>query len=160
MILSGADAITRIRQAPGFAPVVAPPAEVGAPAIPPAAVRGGPQPAVDPLAAPAWKSSAGQAPAAPTAAIPPAEHAVTPAPPATSLSPIPATTTVPGVPSQLTGDDFVTVQWIETHIGTLCTWVPQTETFHFEAMSQAPLPGAGSIGMGTLTGKTGHTQTI
>lgn len=64
------------------------------------------------------------------------------------------------LPALVTGDDFVTVQWVKTHIGTLATWVPNTETFHFEAMPQAPLPGVGSIGMGTLTGKTGQTQTI
>lgn len=27
-------------------------------------------------------------------------------------------------------------------------------------MSQAPLPGKGEIGMGTLTGEPGHTKTI
>lgn len=60
----------------------------------------------------------------------------------------------------LTGDDFVTVAWVPTHIGPLETWVPKTITFHFEPMSQAPLPGRGSIGMGTVTGETGQTQTI
>jgi len=54
----------------------------------------------------------------------------------------------------------VTVQWVKTHIGKLRTWVPKTYTFHFQAMSQAPLPGVGSIGMGTLTGKTDQTQTV
>ncbi|KAF3048563.1 hypothetical protein E8E11_003235 [Didymella keratinophila] len=127
------------RQAPDFAPVI--PAEAVATSVP---------------------AAASAAPAIPPVAIDllnPAQ-AVPLAPPAASLPPMPATTTVPGIPPQLTGDDFVTVQWIETHIGTLRTWVPQTETFHFEAMSQAPLPGVGSIGMGTLTGKTGQTQTI
>lgn len=136
--MSEANAVARLRQAPGFAPADAPVAND----------------------VPAWKSSMTPATPAPAAAVPPAEQAVPLAPPAAPLPPAPATRTVPGVPPQLTGDDFVTVHWIETHIGTLRTWVPQTETFHFEAMSQAPLPGVGSIGMGTLTGKTGQTQTV
>lgn len=97
---------------------------------------------------------------APAEGTQPAGQGVPPAPPAASLPPAPATMTAPGVPPKLTGDDFVTVPWIEIHIGTLRTWVPQTETYHFEAMSQAPLPGVGSIGMGTLTGKTGQTQPV
>ncbi|KAL6709097.1 hypothetical protein ACN47E_001913 [Coniothyrium glycines] len=58
--------------------------------------------------------------------------------------------------------DFVSVQWVETKIGgTSRTWVPLTVTFHFEPfLDPAPLPGKGEIGMGTLTGKTGQTQTI
>ena len=61
--------------------------------------------------------------------------------------------------SLITGDDFVTTQWVETHIGEATQWVPEIVTFHFEPMSQAPLPGEGSIGMGTLTGEPGQTQT-
>ena len=46
-------------------------------------------------------------------------------------------------------------------MGTVQTWVPKTITFHFEpVMSQAPLPGKGEIGMGTLTGVPGKTKTI
>ena len=61
--------------------------------------------------------------------------------------------------SLTTGDDFVTTVWVETHIGKATQWVPETVTLHFEPMSQAPLPGKGSIGMGTLTGEPGQTQT-
>ncbi|KAF3042916.1 hypothetical protein E8E12_006463 [Didymella heteroderae] len=133
--------VLELRQAPGFAAVAAPTPEgvapttpaaaPAAPVIPSAAVPVDPPPAVDPIAA--------HSPAL-AAAIPPANQAVPLAPPAASLPLVPATMTGP-LPPLLTGDDFVTVQWIETHIGTLRTWVPQTETFHFEVMSQAPLPG-------------------
>ncbi|KAF1924182.1 uncharacterized protein M421DRAFT_425016 [Didymella exigua CBS 183.55] len=118
--------------------------------MPSAAIPAGPPPVVDPPVAPA------SAPVGPPVAVPPANQAV---PPAASLPLIPAITTVPQSPL-LTGNDFVTVQWVETHVGTIRTWAPQTKTFHFAAMSQAPLPGVGSIGMGTLTGKAGQTQTI
>lgn len=127
-MLASTDMIVRLRQAPGFARVAAPPPEVVPPAAPATALP---------------------APANPPAAVPPA-----------AVPLLAATTTIPS-PSLMAADDFVTVQWVETHIGTLRTWVPKTQTFHFEAMSQAPLPGAGGpIGMGTLTGKTGQTQTI
>jgi hypothetical protein len=99
---------------------------------------------------------------APALAAPtnPALLVVHPAPPAAvAVSPITPTKTGPLAPLG-TGDDFVSVQWVETHIGTLHTWVPKTITFHFAAMSPGPLPGMGAIGMGTLTGETGHTQTI
>ena len=58
--------------------------------------------------------------------------------------------------------DVVTTQWIETWIGgTSRTWVPRTITLHFKPhITQAPLPGQGEIGMGTLSGKTGNTQTV
>jgi hypothetical protein len=51
---------------------------------------------------------------------------------------------------------------METWIGgTSQTWVPKTITFHFAAIeTYVPPPGRGEIGMGTLTGKTGKTQTI
>ena len=161
-MLASTDMLLRLRHALGFARVAAPPPEVvppaapatalPAPAKPPAAVPpAAAPPAVDPLVAPA----------APAAGIAPANQAVPPAPPAAAPVPLlAATTTIPSPPI-MAADDFVTVQWVETHIGTLRTWVPKTQTFHFEAMSQAPLPGAGGpIGMGTLTGKTGQTQTI
>lgn len=56
----------------------------------------------------------------------------------------------------------MSVQWVETWIGgTSQTWVPKTITFHFQAyMTQAPLPGKGEIGMGTLTGVPGQTKTV
>ncbi|KAJ8109413.1 hypothetical protein OPT61_g7477 [Boeremia exigua] len=147
-----------LRQVPGF---VAPPAVIEAPVIP-AAAPPAPldQPAALPpaIAPPALDPVVAPAPP-PAAAIPPAYQAVSPAPPAAILA-SPLTTSTMPLPPAVTSDDFVTVQWIETHVGTLRTWVPNTFTFHFEAVSQAPLPGVGSIGMGTLTGKTGQTQTI
>jgi hypothetical protein len=56
----------------------------------------------------------------------------------------------------------VTVQWVETTLGgTYSTWWPHTISLDFDpAKNQAPLPGKGEIGMGTLTGRTGQTQTI
>ncbi|KAF1355766.1 hypothetical protein EJ07DRAFT_158102 [Lizonia empirigonia] len=113
----------------------------------------------DSLDSPGVVSPVGDPLAAPVAAMPPANQAVPTAPPAAVPGPLLPTTTIPR-PPLVTGDDFVTVQWVETHIGNLRTWIPKTETFHFEPMSQAPLPGVGAIGMGTLTGKTGQTQTI
>ncbi|EOA87332.1 uncharacterized protein SETTUDRAFT_179109 [Exserohilum turcica Et28A] len=86
--------------------------------------------------------------------IPPAPA---PAPPATS-------TTVAG--SLATGPfsnvPFVTVQWGETFIGgTYSTWVPYTISLDFKPeRTAAPIPGKGNIGMGTLTGETGQTQTV
>ncbi|EMD87879.1 hypothetical protein COCHEDRAFT_1182927 [Bipolaris maydis C5] len=57
---------------------------------------------------------------------------------------------------------FVTVQWVETFIGgTYSTWWPHTISIDFKPQrSAAPAPGRGEIGMGTLTGKTGQTQTV
>lgn len=146
----------RLRQAPGSAPVAAP---VEATSVP-AAAPGAPATPANSSVAINQIDTPVPAPAAPAEGIQPAGQGVPPAPPAASLPPVPATTIAPGVPPQLTGDDFVTVQWTETHIGTLRTWVPQIETFHFEAMSQAPVPGVGSIGMGTLTEMSGQRQTI
>ncbi|KAK7190411.1 hypothetical protein PSPO01_03386 [Paraphaeosphaeria sporulosa] len=102
-------------------------------------------PAVPPAIVP------GAAPAAPLA-VPPA---ITPAPLAS----------VPPAPVATPPDDsgvFVTVQWVETWIGgTSRTWLPHTITLRNEALSNAaPLPGKGSIGMGTLTGRLGVTKTI
>ncbi|KAF2004195.1 hypothetical protein P154DRAFT_50751 [Amniculicola lignicola CBS 123094] len=59
------------------------------------------------------------------------------------------------------GGISVTVQWVETHIGSSTTWVPVTVTFKFAAVpSQGPLPGKGVIGMGSLTGEAGAVRTI
>ncbi|KAH6875961.1 hypothetical protein BKA58DRAFT_437916 [Alternaria rosae] len=57
---------------------------------------------------------------------------------------------------------FYTVVWAETWIGgTYSTWWPYTISLDFKPVqTQAPLPGVGSIGMGTLTGKTGVTRTV
>ena len=56
---------------------------------------------------------------------------------------------------------FVTVVWEETFLGTYSTWVPYTISLDFKPSKiHAPLPGKGGIGMGTLTGETGHTQTV
>lgn len=54
------------------------------------------------------------------------------------------------------------MQWIETWIGGKTqTWVPQTITFGpVGYTTQAPSPGQGHIGMGTLKGKVGVTQTV
>ncbi|KAH6642163.1 hypothetical protein C7974DRAFT_96415 [Boeremia exigua] len=172
--------VARLRQLPGLELVGAPPAEIGAPAIPVAVplVPANPPAAVPPAALPAVEPVSPAVPAvgpvvpppaiapavvpapAPAAVVPPAIQADPPPPlTATFVSPFPALPSMPS-PPLVTGDDFVTIQWVETHIGTLRTWVPKTHTVHFEAMSQAPLPGVGSIGMGSLTGKTGQTQTI
>lgn len=41
------------------------------------------------------------------------------------------------------------------------TWVPVTITVKFEAVpDQAPQPGIGQIGMGTLTGQPGVTKMV
>lgn len=79
---------------------------------------------------------------------------------ATANSVISAVSPVTTTPPSLQGDDFLTVQWMETWIGGVRTWVPKTWTFHFDVESQAPLPGKGQIGMGTLTGRTGVTRTL
>ncbi|KAF2468774.1 uncharacterized protein BDR25DRAFT_315752 [Lindgomyces ingoldianus] len=55
----------------------------------------------------------------------------------------------------------LTVQWVETVVNGVKTWVPVTATFKFEAVpSQAPGPGKGIVGMGTLTGVVGVTKTV
>ncbi|KAF2264762.1 hypothetical protein CC78DRAFT_580002 [Lojkania enalia] len=57
--------------------------------------------------------------------------------------------------------ESVTVQWLETTINKIRTWVPVTVTVTFAAVpDQAPQPGKGEIGMGTLTGVTGRTRTV
>ncbi|KAJ4990097.1 hypothetical protein SVAN01_04378 [Stagonosporopsis vannaccii] len=160
---SGLQDRLELRQAPGLAPVAAPAADIVAPAVPGAAppVPVDPPAAVPPAIVPPAIGPAFVPAPAPAAAIPPpvVNPVGSPAPPAAVVvSPL-TTSTLPSPPLK-TSEDLVTVQWVETHIGKLRTWIPKTYTFHFEAMSQAPLPSVGSIGMGTLTGKTGQTQTI
>ncbi|KAI1560642.1 hypothetical protein PtrEW4_011060, partial [Pyrenophora tritici-repentis] len=69
-------------------------------------------------------------------------------------------TTVPIAP--FSNVPFVTVVWEETFIGgTFSTWVPYTVSLDFKPSTvHAPLPGKGGIGLGTLTGEIGHTQTV
>ncbi|ORY19562.1 hypothetical protein BCR34DRAFT_582260 [Clohesyomyces aquaticus] len=72
---------------------------------------------------------------------------------------------VPGVKSTARPGEpqvSVTVQWVETMLkGGIKTWVPVTVAVTFVAVpSQAPQPGEGVIGMGTLTGQTGITKTV
>lgn len=90
------------------------------------------------------------------AAVPPGDGAIPPVPPGEMPG---ALVSAMSSLSLTTRDDFVTTVWVETHIGKATQWVPETVTLHFEPMSQAPLPGEGSIGMGTLTGEPGQTQT-
>ncbi|KAF1837803.1 hypothetical protein BDW02DRAFT_645155 [Decorospora gaudefroyi] len=74
----------------------------------------------------------------------------------------PAVPEPPAAPPPVSNVPFVTVQWAETFIGgTYSTWWPHTVSLDFKpAEPQAPLPGKGAIGMGTLTGKTGVTKTV
>jgi hypothetical protein len=116
----------------------APNANPAAPAVPG-------NPALNPAVAPV-QPVAPVVPVAPVAPLPPvvapANPAVPVANPATSLS--------------------VTVQWIETWIGgTSQTWVPRTVTFGGQGyVTQAPSPGKGQVGMGTLKGEAGITKTV
>lgn len=79
-----------------------------------------------------------------------------------SLLPPPTTTSTLFASSSVNPDDFVRVQWVETWFGgTSQTWIPKTITFQFRPWpTQAPLPGKGEIGMGTLTDEPGKTKTI
>ncbi|KAF2848147.1 hypothetical protein T440DRAFT_470485 [Plenodomus tracheiphilus IPT5] len=95
------------------------------------------------------------APAQPAAPVPPAANPV--------IAVIASTTTTPAVPPApgLTGDDYISVRWVETWIGgTSRTWVPETTTIHFESRTPGPLPGSGRIGLGTIKGEVGRTKTI
>jgi hypothetical protein len=60
------------------------------------------------------------------------------------------------------GGISVTVMWIETWIrSTSQTWIPKTVTVNFAAVpEQGAQPGKGAIGMGMITGETGHTKTV
>ncbi|XP_014553159.1 hypothetical protein COCVIDRAFT_29604 [Bipolaris victoriae FI3] len=95
-----------------------------------------------------------------------ANHAANPVPPApattSSDSSRTASTSVTHATTSFSNVPFVTVQWVETFIGgTYSTWWPHTVSIDFKPQrSVAPAPGRGEIGMGTLTGKTGQTQTV
>lgn len=148
--------ISRLRLALDVAPIAEPQIVNAIPVVP--ATSAATQ--VDPLIAADSTLVPAPVPVVPVASILLDDRAVPQAPPAAIPDfPYLPTTIMPPLPT-LTGDDFVTVQWVGTHIGPLETWIPKTITFHFEPMSQAPLPGVGSIGMGTVTGRTGQTQTV
>ncbi|KAF2188951.1 hypothetical protein K469DRAFT_684222 [Zopfia rhizophila CBS 207.26] len=67
----------------------------------------------------------------------------------------------PSGPAQAVAGESITVQWVETLIHGSKTWVPVTATIRFEAVPlQAPQPGKGVVGMGTLTGEVGAVRTI
>jgi hypothetical protein len=95
-------------------------------------------------------------PAAPAVPGNPALNpAAAPAVPAAPVNPaVPPANGVPAISE--------TVQWVETWIGgTVQTWVPKTITFDGVVhATQAPSPGIGHIGMGTLTGELGITRTV
>ncbi|KAH9871468.1 hypothetical protein IAQ61_005647 [Plenodomus lingam] len=72
-----------------------------------------------------------------------------------------AATTTPPSPTGVKGDDYISVQWVETWIGgTFSTWVPETWTVHFPSRTPGPAPGKGEIGLGTIEGQAGSTRTI
>ncbi|KAH8725858.1 hypothetical protein GQ44DRAFT_615058, partial [Phaeosphaeriaceae sp. PMI808] len=78
-----------------------------------------------------------------------------------SANSIPSVVTSILLTSQGVTEEEVTTQWLETWVGgTSQTWVPKTIVYHYEPMPTAPSPGRGEIGMGTLTGDTGKTQTV
>lgn len=104
----------------------------------------------------------------PAAVVNPAANP-TPAPvpattsPTTSRKPLEiAYVHVKSVTTSFHNEPFVTVQWAETFIGgTYSTWLPHTVSLDFKPeRSIPPAPGRGEIGMGTLTGETGQTQTV
>ncbi|KAF1978773.1 hypothetical protein BU23DRAFT_595339 [Bimuria novae-zelandiae CBS 107.79] len=161
-----------LRQAPAVAPVAPLPAAAAIPvtsdanpnvAVAPAIPIAPTAPTADPntAIAPAVPVAPGVAPANP-AAIPPV---VAPAAPAGILPTPPTSLLLTRPPNELAPtyilSAFVTVQWLETRIGTKQTWLPHTVTIHQEALSDAAVPpGRGEIGMGTLTGHPGATKTI
>jgi hypothetical protein len=135
---------------------------------PAAAVAVNPAPAAPAVHTVTVQASAVAPVPAPAPAPAPA-HAEPPLPapaPAQPIVPINAAGTagasVTRLVSRPSNTPFVTVQWAETFIGgTYSTWWPHTISLDFDAQAnQAPPPGKGEIGMGTLTGKTGQTQTI
>jgi hypothetical protein len=103
---------------------------------------------------------------APAPAVPPApviDPAANTVPPASSTnSAVAAGVHSTGVTAPFSNVPFVTIQWAETFIGgTYSTWLPHTVSFDFKPeRTEIPTPGMGQIGMGTLTGKTGQTQTV
>lgn len=130
--------------------------------------------AIPPFDAPNAPANAPDAPAAPPPNAPAAPAINPPAAASTSARPVAPLaanpdTSVPHITTTSSllstpgvNQDFVSVQWVETWIGgTSQTWVPKTITFHFQAfVTQAPMPGIGEIGMGTLTGVPGQTKTV
>ncbi|EMD65077.1 hypothetical protein COCSADRAFT_181035 [Bipolaris sorokiniana ND90Pr] len=107
----------------------------------------------------------------PAAVVPPppiVNPVVNPVPPApapaptSSVSSRTTSTSVTHAMTSFSNMPFVTVQWVETFVGgTYSTWWPHTISIDFKPQrSVAPAPGRGEIGMGTLTGKTGQTQTV
>ncbi|USP81941.1 hypothetical protein yc1106_09215 [Curvularia clavata] len=126
-------------------------------------------PAVIDILSAAMATSVVPAPVLPPAAVvnPVANPAPAPAPAATSpdSSKKSLSTTdahVKSVTTSFHNEPFVTVQWAETFIGgTYSTWLPHTVSLDFKPeRSVPPAPGRGEIGMGTLTGETGQTQTV
>ncbi|KAF2031159.1 hypothetical protein EK21DRAFT_111198 [Setomelanomma holmii] len=168
-----------LRQAPGLAPNPAPaspanPADAAVPEAAPAAPIA--TTSIDQSVVTASSVNPAAVLANPiTPVVPPAANPGVAVPAAAQIAPVIASAALPVVPwttttaitttlltSASTTGDFVTTQWLETWIGgTSQTWVPHTITFHFQAMmTSLPPPGSGEIGMGTLTGKTGQTQTV
>jgi hypothetical protein len=57
--------------------------------------------------------------------------------------------------------DYTTTKWYESWVdGTYSTWFPTVITVIHKEPSPPPLPGKGEIGMGSITGITGQTQTV
>jgi hypothetical protein len=113
-------------------------------------------PGVAPVAPLAVPPPTSPAPAI-TPAITPAIVTATPA----AIPPAPPTNAPAAAPPNESGVS-ITVQWIETWIGgTSRTWLPHTITLHNQAaLETVPAPGKGQIGMGTITGRLGVTQTV
>lgn len=170
-----------LRQVPTVQPVATLPVTETAPTILDANVNTG-IPSVAPMTSIA--SMASIAPIAPIASAAPAAPAAAPADSSADMPINPTTIAIPAFPvtppqppadltlttaavSPVAGqiEDpsvFVTVQWLETWIGgTSRTWLPHTITLYQGAPARTgPLPGKGEIGMGTLTGELGITQTV
>jgi hypothetical protein len=57
--------------------------------------------------------------------------------------------------------DYTTTKWVETWVGgTYSTWTPTVITVIHKTPAPAPPIWQGEIGMGSLTGETGKTQTV
>ncbi|KAH4989758.1 hypothetical protein HBI76_073280 [Parastagonospora nodorum] len=57
--------------------------------------------------------------------------------------------------------DYTTTKWVETWVGgTYSTWTPTVITVIHKTPAPAPPLWHGEIGMGSLTGETGITQTV
>ncbi|KAF2873474.1 hypothetical protein BDV95DRAFT_344805 [Massariosphaeria phaeospora] len=140
-----------LRQAPGLVPVAPAP---GAPAVP----NANPNPNAPPAKPPANPN----APVAPNPVAPNPNAPVVPVVPPANPVVTSAAAAVPAVPGAEPTDSIsVKEVWKETIIGGTKTWVQQFVTLHFAAVpSQAPLPGKGAVGMGSLTGKPGQTKTV